>query len=419
MLLFHRKIWLLYLVATILLFSPFLNAMNEEEDEKDIIYTDVGAGSETGENSPAITSQIVSPRAVAVDLSRNLYITELSGNYVKKVDFISGKISTIAGNGMAGHNGDNIAARDASLNGPCSLSFDKLGENLYIAEYNSHRIRKIDMNTNVITTVAGTGMAGYSGDNMLATNAQLDTPTSVVLDSDGNIYVADFENNRVRKVDAVTKYCTTFAGTGVTGSYGDGVQADTAQFHGPYSLAVNVNNGPSDYLYIAESLNNLIRKVDLSTKIITFVAGVNTPNFNGPIISGQRMLTVDKEGSLFYSDINNNFVKKIFAATTNNIYLIAGNGDTEFNGNPHLAATAALNGPSGIVHDTYGNIYIAEFLGNRVRHVPCVGYPYPPTVEPTAVPSSPPTDMPSSPPTDMPSSPPTDMPSSPPTDMPS
>jgi DNA-binding beta-propeller fold protein YncE len=404
---------LFYLLATILIFSPSLNA----SDESDYIYIDVGGGNSTGENIPAITAQISSPAAVAVDPFRNIYIAEFFANYIKKVDS-TGKITTFAGNGIGGYNGDNIFAKDASLYGPHSLAFDKPGSYLYIAEYYGHRVRKIDMKTLIITTVAGTGVAGFSGDGGLATNAQLNTLPGVAIDMYGNIYIADFANNRVRKVEEQTKKITTFAGTGVEGFSGDGVQAGTAEFHGPYSLAVNC--AQSDYIYISETFNNQIRRVDLSSRLIRLIASVSTMNFDGPLIApGPRMLTADEEGNLYYSDIKNNVVKRMDISF--NIHVFAGNGDTTFNGDPHIAVTAALHGPLSLAHDNYGKIYITEFLGSRVRHVARNASP-PPTQLPTA--SPPPTQLPtaSPPPTQLPtaSPPPTQLPtaSPPPTQLP-
>jgi DNA-binding beta-propeller fold protein YncE len=370
---------LFYLLATILIFSPSLNA----SDASDYIYIDVGGGKATGENIPAITAQISYPAAVAVDPFKNIYIAEFFANYIKKVDS-TGKITTFAGNGTGGYNGDNIFAKDASLNGPHSLAFDKPGSFLYIAEYYGHRIRKIDMKTLIITTVAGTGVAGFSGDNGLATNAQLNTVPGVAIDMDGNIYIADFANNRVRKVDELTKKITTFAGTGVEGFSGDGVQADTAELHGPYSLAVNCVQ--SNYIYISETYNNQIRRVDLASHLIRLIASVSTMNFDGPLIApGTRMLTADEEGNLYYSDFKNNVVKRI--DTSYNIHVFAGNGDTIFNGDLHIAVTAALHGPLSLAHDNDGKIYITEFLGSRVRHVARNASP-PPTQLPTQLPTA-------------------------------
>ena len=351
---------LFYLLATILLSSPSLIVV----DATDFIYTDAAASF---------------PAAVAVHKSRDIYFAEFFASFVKKLDYVTGKITTVAGNGTSGYNGDDILSTDASLNGPHSLAFDKLGKNLYIAEYFGNRIRMIDLKTNVITTVAGTGTAGYNGDSMAATMAQITTPSGVVLDDDDNIYIADFGNNRVRVVYSRTKMIRTFAGTGIKGTYGDGVTATTAEFNGPYSLAVNY--GASTEIYIAESLNNLIRKVNVVSNIITVVANENTTDFNGVATVGPRMITMDKGGNLFYSDFLNNVVKRI--DTSNKVHLLAGSGDTVFNGDPHEAATAALNGPLAVTHDTDGNIYITEFLGGRIRHVTRNGS-LPPTPSPTS-----------------------------------
>jgi sugar lactone lactonase YvrE len=207
----------------------------------------------SGDGGPATSAQLWDPRGVAVDSDGNIYIAD-PGNYrIRKVDS-SGNITTFAGNGTPGYSGDGESATSAQLNNPNGIAVDSLG-NIYIADQYNYRIRKVDSDGK-ITTIAGNGTPGYSGDGGPATSAQLYNPSGVAVDSDGNIYIADNNNYRVRKVDSSGKI-TTFAGTGTAGYSGDGGPATLAQLNWPYGVAVDsVGN-----IYIADRSNNRIRKV--------------------------------------------------------------------------------------------------------------------------------------------------------------
>src|SRR5271168_5376593 len=185
-------------------------------------------------------------------------------------------IATVAGTGVAGSTGDSGQASSAELNGPTSVAFDSAG-NYYIAEFNGQRVRKVTISTGVITTVAGTGVQGFTGDGGQATSAELNNPNKVALDSAGNLYIADFTNNRIRKVTVSTGVITTVAGNGTAGFTGDSGQATSAELNEPSRFALD----SAGNLYIADSGNNRIRKVTVSTGVITTVAGNGTFGFTG------------------------------------------------------------------------------------------------------------------------------------------
>ena len=223
------------------------------------ISTVAGGGSALGDNGPATSAQLSSPRGVAVDSDGNLYIADTSNNRIRKVD-TAGMITTVVGDGTKGSSGDGGAATAAKLDAPYGVAVDG-ADNIYIAEYNNHRVRKVDTSATpwTISRVAGTEsrISGYNGDGGAATEAWLNAPIGVAVDGSGNIYITDLLNERIRKVDATTGEISTVAGTGTPGYNGDGCRATTAQLSSPYGVAVD----GSGNVYIADGDNNRIRKI--------------------------------------------------------------------------------------------------------------------------------------------------------------
>src|ERR1035438_593453 len=235
----------------------------------------------TGDFALATSAQLNYPWGVAVDTAGNVYIADSYNNVIRRVTASSGVITTVAGNGTQGYSGDNVSALSTELNFPTGVAVDAAG-NVYIADSYNNVIRRVTASSGVITTVAGNGTQGYSGDNVSALSTELNFPTGVAVDAAGNLYIADYFNYRIRKVS--NGVITTVAGTGVTGYGGDNGQATSALLGGPEGVAVD----SAGNLYIADALNYRIRKV--SGGIITTVAGNGTPGFsgdNGPATSAQ------------------------------------------------------------------------------------------------------------------------------------
>ncbi len=338
-------------------------------DERDVVLrldaktgvVTVAAGNGTsgfsGDNGPAASAQLFNPRSVAVDVAGNLYIADWYNHLIRKVS--KGVITTVAGNVAAIYSGDNGPATSAQLENPNSVAVDAAG-NLYIADSSDHRIRKVS--TGVITTVAGNGTRGFSGDNGPATSAQLWFPLGVTVDAAGNLYIADCINHRVRKVSNGT--ITTVAGSGVADFKGDNGPATSAQLNNPRGVAVDAAGN----LYIADSSNHRIRKVSNGT--ITTVAGDGTEGFggdNGPAIRAQlsfpTSVTVDAAGNLYFADRDNNRIRKVSNGV---ITTLAGGGKRLTNG---PATNAQLNAPEGVAVDAGGNLYIADCLNQSIRKV--------------------------------------------------
>ena len=308
---------------------------------------------------------------MAVDGSGNLYIADRSNHRIRKVD-ASGTITTIAGSGTAGFAGDGGPATAAQLNTPYDVAVDGSG-NLYIADSQNHRIRKVDA-SGVITTVAGSGTQGFAGDSGPATAAQLSSPGDVAVDGSGNLYIADSQNHRIRKVDT-SGTITTVAGG-----------ADPGQLYQPYGMAVD----GSGNIYVAETGSNRIRKVDTSGTITTIAGtgtGPGTGGFGGdggPAVQAQidapYDVAVDGSGNIYVIDGENNRIRKVDASGV--ITTIAGTGERGFGGDGGPATAAQFNTPISVVLDGSGHLYIADYSNHRIRKLATAPAEPAPTGEP-------------------------------------
>jgi sugar lactone lactonase YvrE len=222
----------------------------------------------------ALTIPLVLPSAIVFDSAGNLYVAETGNHVVRKVD-TNGNLTTIAGTGTQGFSGDTGPATSATLDSPQGLALDP-ANNLYIADTHNHRIRRLDLTTGLITTIAGS-TSGFSGDGAPALSAQLNLPTALAFDASGSLYFADTANHRIRRIDASTGLITTIAGTGTQGYSGDGAAALSAAIDSPTGIAID----PSGNLYLADTHNHRIRKITSSTGLISTIAGTGVPGFSG------------------------------------------------------------------------------------------------------------------------------------------
>jgi streptogramin lyase len=328
-----------------------------------------GTAEYSGDGGLATLAELNRPNGVAVDAAGNIYIADTANSRVRKVT--SGKIKTVAGSATSGYFGDGGAPTSAELSNLTGVAIDN-GGNIAIADRFNNVIRKVTSTT--ITTVAGQGppiLGDYFGDGGAPTSAKLNQPYGVAVDSAGNIFIADFSNNVIRKVTS-TKI-TTVAGQGppILGDYfGDGGAPTSAKLNWPQGVAVD----SAGNLYIADYSNNVIRKVT-STKITT-VAGQGPTlggysGDNGPATAAKLNqpsgVAVDTSGNLYIADMGNNVIRKV--STGGTIKTVAGNGTAGYSGDGGAPTSAKLNQPRGVAVDAAGALYIADTQNNVIRKV--------------------------------------------------
>lgn len=353
-----RKV-LNYVVLIIILSSHFTLGQ--------IINTIAGNGSPgySGDGIPAISSQLKLPSDVAIDVSGNIYIADFFNCRIRRVNS-SGIITTIAGNGVGGYSGDGGIAQAAQINAPAGIAIDASG-NIYIADTYNHRVRKINT-SGIISTIAGNGVMGYGGDGGPALNCSFNYPWSVKIDASGNIYIADTGNQRVRKIDP-SGIITTIAGNGTTGFSGDGFIGTLAQLNSPQGVAVDATGN----VFISDKFNNRIRKVS-PTGIITTIAGTGFQGYWGDGMNATNAhlynpvgIATDGIGNVYFADYLNNRIRMINLAGV--INTVVGSGIPGFFGDGGLATTAQIYQPFGLGVDAAGNIWAADTYNHRIRYV--------------------------------------------------
>jgi uncharacterized protein (TIGR03437 family) len=314
----------------------------------------------------ADTVELNTPIAVALDSSGNLYIADSANQRIRKVTKSTGKISTIAGNGTVLYSGDGGAATSASFNTPYGVAVDSSG-NIYISDLLNHAVRKVNT-SGTISTIAGTGIFGFSGDGGPGTTAQLNRPFGLALDSAGNLFIADSNNYCVRKLDTNGNMSTVAGVATNLGFSGDGGPATSAKMNAPYGIAVD----KAGNLYIADAGNNRIRKV--SNGIITTIAGTGTKGFTGDGGLGTKAqlnnpygVSVDTAGNVFISDYGN---VRIRLLSSNGVINTLAGFAAGYGGDGGAAINATLSFPTGTVSDpSTGDVYIADSGNNVVRQM--------------------------------------------------
>ena len=347
-----------------------------------------GTAGFTGDGGAALSAEVNFPSSMAMDKSGNLYIADSANLRIRKVD-TSGNISTVAGTGVTGNAGDGKAATAAQFGPPGGIAVDGSG-NVYFSDTGNHVIRKIGTDGN-ISRFAGNGTLGFLGDItpytsptaaiVLASDAEVSGPTGIAVDSKGNVYFSDTGNNRIRRVSAKDSSITTIAGDGTGNYYGDGAGAAYSEINHPTGMAFDA----SDNLYFADSLNHRIRKIAAADGKITTVAGFGTAGKadNGGLAVNSLLhypnsVSVDTSGNLYIADFINNRVRMV---TTNGlISTIAGSGRFGNAGDGGLALAASMYFPCSVWVNPDGKVYVIDSLNTRIRLLT----PVPSTVPPTS-----------------------------------
>jgi sugar lactone lactonase YvrE len=335
------------------------------------------AGGGFVDNVAATMGTLSGPESITVDASGNVYIADFADNRVRKITQATGVLSTVAGSANSGFAGDGGPATSASLNGPRGVALNSAGTILYIADSGNNVIRAVDLQTQIITTVAGTSKAGASGDGGPATSATLTTPIGIAVDKNGNLYTTDSDNHLVRKVNT-SGTISTIAGNGGSGSSGDGGPATSAALDDFGGIAVDAAGNVYFCAGRASDLSgNVIRKIDTSGTITT-VCGTGVGGFagdGGPAKSAQinnpAGIIVDASGNIFFCDNSNAVIRKIDVSGT--ITTVAGvpqpSSFGDFGGDGGPVTAAKFSNPQGVAFNGAGDMYIADSGNNRIRVV--------------------------------------------------
>jgi sugar lactone lactonase YvrE len=316
----------------------------------------------------ALTIPVILPSAIVFDATGNLYFAETGNHVIRRVDTV-GNITIIAGTGTQGFSGDLGPATSATLDSPQGLALDTAG-NLYIADTHNQRIRKLNLTTGVITTIAGS-TSGFSGDGASATSAQLSLPTALALDSSGNLYIADTGNHRIRKLNLTTSFITTIAGNGTQGYSGNLGPATSAAIDSPTGIALDASSN----LYLADTHNHRVREINANTGVITTIAGTGSPGYSGDTAAATAAnlalphgLTSDSAGNLYLADTANHRIRRI-DATTGIITTVVGNGTQAFAGDNGPPTAASLDSPTATTLSPASNLTLSDTGNQRIRQV--------------------------------------------------
>ena len=323
----------------------------------------------SGDGGAGTSASFASPYGVALDgRAENVFIADTWSNHIRRLAVATGIVTSVAGNGVYGYGGDGGAGMSASLSSPTGVAVHASGT-VFIADKGNHRIRRLDATTGIITTVAGDGSFGYGGDDGPGTSANLYFPSGVAVDAAGNLFIADSSNNRIRRLSAETGIITTVAGNGVQGYSGDGGDGTNARLWNPFSVALDAAGN----VFIADAYNNRIRRLAAGTGIITTVAGNYGIGFSGEGGAGTSAslrnpfgVAVDTAGNVIIADSGNNRIRRLSAAT-GIISTVAGTGVAGYSGDGGAGVNATLNNPSGLAVDAAGSLFIADANNNRIR----------------------------------------------------
>jgi sugar lactone lactonase YvrE len=327
----------------------------------------------TGTSGRELGSQIAKetpvgePYGIAKGPDGALYICEIATHVVRRLDESTDKITIVAGNGQQGYSGDGGAATEAKLNEPYEVRFDAAG-NMFFVEMKNNIVRRVDAKSGIISTVVGTGKVGFSGDGGRATMATLNRPHSITLDDQGNLYICDIGNHRVRIVNLETGIIETFAGTGAKNLTPDGAPLKGTPLNGPRALDFDGKHS----LYLALREGNAVYRIDLRTKTLHHLAGTGKKGFTGngglaklATLSGPKGIAISKDGDVFLADTESHSIR-VIRGSTGNLEVLVGDGQRGDgpDGDPLKCRTAR---PHGVFVDRFDNVYIGDSEAHRVR----------------------------------------------------
>lgn len=317
----------------------------------------------------AIKTSVSQPFGISLGPDGALYVCEVGSHLVRRVDLVSGRLSTAAGSGHKGYAGDGGPAASAELNEPYEVRFDRDGNMLFV-EMQNHLVRRVDRATGIISTIAGTGKAGFSGDGGPAVNAQMKQPHSIALDNDGRLYICDIGNHRIRVVDPETGLISTIAGTGDKSITPDGAPFDGTPLNGPRALDFDGKHS----LYLALREGNAIYKMDLSERTFHHLAGTGRSGYSGDggpgkqaELSGPKGVCLSQSGDLYFADTESHTIR-VLRAESGIVETVIGDGQ-QGDGPDGEPGHCRLNRPHGVYMSADGWLYVGDSSNHRVRRM--------------------------------------------------
>ncbi|MEZ6144461.1 MAG: hypothetical protein R3B91_03305 [Planctomycetaceae bacterium] len=356
------------LAVKVLLICLCSTAMTHAAD----VVTIAGTGEERyfGDGGQAIKAGVSGPFGIAVGPDGALYICEIGNHVIRRVDLKTGLITTVAGTGEPGYAGDGGPATQAKLKEPYEVRFDHDG-NMFFVEMMNNLVRRVGAETGIISTVAGTGELGFSGDGGPAIDATLNRPHSITLDNAGNLFICDIGNHRVRRVDAKTGLITTFAGTGEQAPTPDGAPISGTPLNGPRALDFDGKHN----LYLALREGNAVYRLDLETSTLHHLAGTGQKGYTGDgglainaELSGPKGIALGPNGDVYLADTESHTIR-VIRRVSGLIETIVGNGQ-EGDGPDGDPLHCRLARPHGVFVDATGNVYIGDSSNHKVRFLP-------------------------------------------------
>lgn len=351
------------ILASLLLMNLTVAAMAAEV----VSVAGTGKSEYSGDGGPAMNAGVGGPFGVVVGPDGALYVCETTNHVVRRIDLKAGTATTVAGSGKKGYAGDGGPALKAMLNEPYEVRFDRDGNMLFV-EMQNHVIRKVDRKSGEISTVAGDGTKGFSGDGGPATKARLNVPHSLCLDGGGAVYICDIGNHRIRRVDPASSIISTFGGTGEKKPTADGSPLDGTPLNGPRALDFDGRNS----LYLALREGNAVYRIDLTAKRLHHLAGTGKSGYAGDggdarkaVLAGPKGIALGPKGDIYLADTESHTIR-VIRAETGIIETIVGDGKLGDgpDGDPRKCR---LNRPHGVFVDSEGRVYIGDSSNNKVR----------------------------------------------------
>ena len=370
------RVTLLFAGLALMVFNPctaFGLSGNDEEKQSRAgrVVTIAGNGKDipASPDGIGIRTSLSQPFGVSTGPDGALYICEVGSHVIRRLDLTTGELTTVAGCGRKGYSGDGGPAKQAELNEPYEVRFDRDGNMLFV-EMQNHLVRKVDRATSVISTIAGTGKAGFSGDGGPATKAQLNQPHSITLDNDGRLCICDIKNHRIRTVDPSTGFISTYAGTGGTSRTPDGAPLDGTALNGPRAL--DFDGDHSFYLALREG--NAIFRIDVKTRTLHHLAGTGRSGYSGDggpakdaQLAGPKGVSHSNTGDLYFADTESHTIR-VLRASSGIVETVIGNGESG-DGPDGEPLQCRLNRPHGVYVSADGWLYVGDSSNHRVRRI--------------------------------------------------